>query len=105
MALENEGSNPSTHPINLAPIAQRTEHRSSEPRVVGSNPSRRASDSSPLADILCLSQPRFKEFVKAPTNPLTVRLLKLWGGIVRTMVRPTVGKICFCQLANFLGKY
>ena len=26
----------------FAPIAQRTEHRSSEPRVVGSNPSRRA---------------------------------------------------------------
>ena len=29
MALEIVGSNPSTHPINLAPIAQRTEHRSS----------------------------------------------------------------------------
>jgi hypothetical protein len=29
-----------------APIAQRTEHRSSEPRVVGSNPSRRVSESS-----------------------------------------------------------
>ena len=26
-----------------APIAQRTEHRSSEPRVEGSNPSRRAT--------------------------------------------------------------
>ena len=26
-----------------APIAQRIEHRSSEPRVVGSNPSRRAT--------------------------------------------------------------
>lgn len=43
MALEIEGSNPSTHPNYLAPIAQRIEHRSSEPRVVGSNPSRRAS--------------------------------------------------------------
>ena len=30
MALENEGSNPSTHPIKKAPIAQRIEHRSSD---------------------------------------------------------------------------
>ena len=29
--------------IRLAPVAQRIEHRSSEPVVVGSNPSRRAS--------------------------------------------------------------
>ena len=52
MALENEGSNPSTHPIINAPIAQRTEHRSSEPRVVGSNPSRRVSGLPSLANIL-----------------------------------------------------
>ena len=61
VALEIEGSTPSTHPIsqvspllfttlvsyNLivfsAPVAQWIEHRSSEPRVVGSNPSRRAT--------------------------------------------------------------
>ena len=30
VALENEGSNPSTHPTLSAPIAQRTEHRSSD---------------------------------------------------------------------------
>ena len=30
VALETEGSNPSTHPTVTAPIAQRTEHRSSE---------------------------------------------------------------------------
>ena len=35
----------STEPTE-APIAQRTEHRSSEPRVVGSNPSRRAINRS-----------------------------------------------------------
>ena len=29
-------------PIENAPVAQWIEHRSSEPRVVGSNPSRRA---------------------------------------------------------------
>ena len=52
MALENEGSNPSTHPN--APIAQRIEHRSSEPRVVGSNPSRRVSELSSVADILAI---------------------------------------------------
>ena len=69
MALENEGSNPSTHPINLAPIAQRTEHRSSEPRVVGSNPSRRVSASSPIADIL-LTYP-----VLAPQTPLWISFL------------------------------
>ena len=69
MALENEGSNPSTHPINLAPIAQRTEHRSSEPRVVGSNPSRRVSASSPIADILLTSP------VLAPQTPLRISFL------------------------------
>ena len=58
MALEIEGSNPSTHPIKSAPIAQRIEHRSSEPRVVGSNPSRRVPESSPVADIFI--QPRFE---------------------------------------------
>ncbi len=52
MALEIEGSNPSTHPTEFAPIAQRTEHRSSEPRVVGSNPSRRALESPSFADWL-----------------------------------------------------
>jgi hypothetical protein len=30
VALENEGSNPSTHPSINAPIVQRTEHRSSD---------------------------------------------------------------------------
>jgi cellulose synthase/poly-beta-1,6-N-acetylglucosamine synthase-like glycosyltransferase len=37
--------------IRRAPIAQRTEHRSSEPRVVGSNPSRRASNLAPDGNI------------------------------------------------------
>ena len=52
VALEIEGSNPFTHPTKyplgqsvipsrLAPVAQWIEHRSSEPRVVGSNPSGR----------------------------------------------------------------
>jgi hypothetical protein len=37
--------------IRRAPIAQRTEHRSSEPRVVGSNPSRRVSNLAPDGNI------------------------------------------------------
>ena len=46
-----------------APIAQRTEHRSSEPRVVGSNPSRRATELCPPANIFCY--PGLEEFLEA----------------------------------------
>jgi hypothetical protein len=51
VALDIEGSNPSTHPTNEAPIAQRIEHRSSEPGVVGSNPSRRMPEIHPVNSI------------------------------------------------------
>ena len=44
VALEIGGSNPLAHPIvlNIAPVAQRTEHWASDPGVAGSNPARRA---------------------------------------------------------------
>ena len=42
VALEIVGSSPIAHPS--APVAQRIEHWSSEPGVVGSNPSGRANE-------------------------------------------------------------
>jgi hypothetical protein len=56
VALEIEGSNPSTHPISPAPIAQRTEHRSSDLK-----PDIPSGAVSFKLELLCqLPEPRFE---------------------------------------------
>jgi hypothetical protein len=60
VAQEIVGSNPTAHPKQRALVAQRIEHRASDPGVAGSNPAERAMDVQMYeglrALILCTSQ-------------------------------------------------